>query len=93
MLFKYILIFLSMFVFLLSLSSVEASELSEKRVELENVKINYRFLDRTSIEKESEITELVSSAFSLFSKLFVSLQIMHKSERIKKRCLDPLQKN
>jgi hypothetical protein len=82
-----------MFVFLLSLSSVEASELSEKRVELENVKINYRFLDRTSIEKESEITELVSSAFSLFSKLFVSLQIMHKSERIKKRCLDPLQKN
>jgi hypothetical protein len=93
MLFKYILIFLSMFVFLPSLSSVEASELSEKRVELENVKINYRFLDRTSIEKESEITELVSSAFSLFSKLFVSLQIMHKSERIKKRCLDPLQKN
>ena len=62
-----------MFVFLPSSSSVEASELSEKRVELENVKINYQFLDRTSIEKESEITELVSSAFSLFAKLFGGL--------------------
>ncbi|MGI5310796.1 hypothetical protein [Rheinheimera sp. WS51] len=73
MLFKYILIFSSIFVFLTSLSSVEASELSEKMVELRNLKINYQFLDRTSIDKEPEITELVSSAFSLFSKLFGGL--------------------
>ncbi|MCW8092263.1 hypothetical protein [Alteromonas sp. ASW11-130] len=60
---RYILIFLSIFVFLTSLLAVDASDLREKRVELKNLKINYQFLDYTSIEKEPEITELVFSAF------------------------------
>jgi predicted metalloprotease with PDZ domain len=59
--------------FLASLSPVNAAEVTEKEVELENIKINYHFLDHISVKKEPEITELVSKAFTVYTKLFEGL--------------------
>lgn len=70
---KYVLAFLVIFVLFTSCSSIQAKELTEKSVEAEHIKINYRFLDHNSVNKEAEITELVSQAFAVYTKLFGGL--------------------
>jgi predicted metalloprotease with PDZ domain len=70
---KLIQAFLIILVFLAFISPANADELNEKIVELESIKINYHFLDQTSIKKEPEITELVSEAFNAYTKLFGGL--------------------
>jgi len=69
----YTSIFLVIFTFFTSVSTIEAKELTEKSVNAEHIKINYRFLDRNSIHKEKEITNVVSQAFEVYTKLFGGL--------------------
>lgn len=71
--FKLSQFFLIKLVFLTLIFPVNADELTEKIVELENIKLNYHFLDQSSIKKEPEITELVSQAFVAYTKLFGGL--------------------
>jgi predicted metalloprotease with PDZ domain len=59
--------------FLASFTCIQANEVIEKNVELDNIKINYHFLDQASMDKEREISLLVSQAFSAYTKLFGGL--------------------
>jgi predicted metalloprotease with PDZ domain len=60
-------------VLMTSFSSLSANEITEKKVELDHIKINYHFSDKSSIQKEPEITELVSQAFAVYAELFGGL--------------------
>ncbi|QPG06663.1 hypothetical protein IT774_05790 [Salinimonas marina] len=71
--FKYTLNFSVIFALLVPFYSVDASEMTKKKVQKDDVSINYHFMDKDSIQKEEEISELVSKAFEIYTELFGGL--------------------
>lgn len=61
------------FILLCILAGDAYSKAMMKTVVLENVTIHYHFMDRKSVEKESEINQLTQRAFAVYSEFFGGL--------------------
>jgi predicted metalloprotease with PDZ domain len=70
---KNTLLTIGLFCFLIVASLKVQGNETYKKVELKNITINYHFKDLISLDKESEINELITNAFNSYIKMFHGL--------------------